>query len=177
LTNIAIGNILQIAMTLGQKIAKLRTLAGFTRGFGREMTQAEVSKAVREEFDGRISQSYLSQLESGARPHLTGGTRLLLARFFGVHPGYLVDDLEDHPPLTAKPRHELDDRLDLWLIEGSEEFAVDRPLGEALLKIAKHEKSRDCLVWFGSVVENRQLMERLITDVDPPHSPRRRQRR
>lgn len=167
-------------MTLGQKIAKLRALAGFTRGFGREMTQAEVSRAVKEELDGKISQSYLSQLESGTRPHLTGGTRLLLARFFRVHPGYLVDDLEDadnRAPLPAKPRHELDDRLDIWLIEGSESFAVDRPLGEALLKIAKHEKSRDCLVWFGSIVENRQLMERLITDVDPPHSPRRRQRR
>lgn len=163
-------------MTLGEKIAKLRTLAGFTRGFGREMTQAEVSRAVREEFDGKLSQSYLSQLESGARPHLTGPTRLLLARFFRVHPGYLVDDLDDQAPLPATPRHELDDRLDLWLIEGSEEFVVDRPLGEALLKIAKHEKSRDCLVWLGSIVENRQLMERLIAGIEPPQSPKRKRR-
>ena len=164
-------------MTLGQKLAKLRALAGFTRGLGREMTQAEVSKGVREELDGQISQSYLSQLESGARPHMTGSTRLLLARFFKVHPGYLVDDLVDHPPLPAKPRHELDDKLDLWLIEGSEDFAVDRGLSEALLKIAKHEKSRDCLVWFGSIVENRQLMERLIADVEPPRLGRKKNRK
>src|SRR5215210_6353763 len=99
-------------MTLGKKLAKLRALAGFARGLERELTQAEVSKSVREELGGRISQSYLSQLESGARPHLTSGTRLLLARFFKVHPGYLVDDLEDHHPhLPAKPRHALDDKL------------------------------------------------------------------
>jgi transcriptional regulator with XRE-family HTH domain len=163
-------------MTVGQKLGKLRTLAGFTAGLGREMTQAEVSKGVREELGGRISQSYLSQLESGARPHMTGSTRLLLARFFKVHPGYLVDDLEEHPHLPAKPRHQLDDKLDLWLIDGSEDFTVDRALSEALLRIAKHEKSRDCLVWFGSIVENRQLMERLIHDVEPPHSPRKRRR-
>jgi len=163
-------------MTLGQKITKLRALAGFARGLGREMTQAEVSRGVRQEFGGAISQSYLSQLESGARPHLTSGTRSLLARFFKVHPGYLVDDLDDHPPLPPKPRHELDDKLDLWLIEGSEEFVADRALSEALLKIAKHEKSRDCLVWFGSIVENRQLIDTLIADVALPHATRRRRR-
>ena len=42
-----------------------------------------------------LSQSYLSQIESGARPHLTNTTRLLLAKFFKVHPGYLVDDPEE----------------------------------------------------------------------------------
>ena len=163
-------------MTVGQKIAKLRAVAGFARGLGREMTQSEVSKAIREELDGKISQSYLSQLESGARPHMTGATRLVLARFFNVHPGYLVDDFGDQRSLPAKPRHELDDRLDIWLIGGSEEFAIDRGLSEALLKIAKHEKSRDCLVYFGSIVENRQLMERLIEDIEPPHPPRRKRR-
>src|SRR5258708_33851147 len=35
-----------------------------------------------------ISQSYLSQIESGTRPHLTNTTRLLLAKFFKLHPGY-----------------------------------------------------------------------------------------
>ena len=120
-------------MKLGQKIAKLRALAGFTRGLDREMTQAEVSRAVKEELGGQISQSYLSQLESGSRPHLTGNTRLLLARFFKVHPGYLVDDLDDHPHLPAKPRHELDDKLDLWLIDGAETFEADRALSNCLL--------------------------------------------
>ena len=161
-------------MTLGQKLTKLRALAGFARGMGRELTQAEVSREVREELGGKISQSYLSQLESGARPHLTSGTRLVLARFFKVHPGYLVDDLEEHHP--HKPRHGFDDKIDLWLIDGAEEFKSDPALSEALLQIAKHDNSRDCLVWFGSIVENRQLMDRLIADVEPPRVSRKKHR-
>ena len=163
-------------MTLGQKLSRLRMLEGFHRGLERALTQAEVSKGIREELEGKVSQSYLSQLESGTRPHLTSGTRLLLARFFKVHPGYLVDDLDDMPPLRVRPRRELDDKLDLWLIEGSEEFADDRVLSDALLNIAKHEKSRDCLVLFGSIVENRQLIERLIEKGESLPEPRRKRR-
>ena len=80
---------------------------------------------------------------------MTGNTRLLLARLFKVHPGHLVDDLEDMPRAAVRPRRELDDKLDLWLIEGSEDFADDRPLSEALLKIAKHPHSRECLMLLG----------------------------
>lgn len=164
-------------MKLAEKLVHLRTLEGFARGLDREMTQSEVCRAIREELDGQISQSYLSQLESGARPHLTGPTRLLLARFFKVHPGHLVDDLEDVPPLPVRPRRELDDRLDLWLIEGSEEYADDRSLSAALLKIAKHEKSRDCLILLGSIVENRQLIDRLLGAMQPPPLPKRKKTR
>ena len=164
-------------MKLGEKITRLRTLEGHARGLEREMTQAEVAKGVREELDGTISQSYLSQLESGARPHLTSGTRLLLARFFKVHPGYLVDDLDDMPALHHRPRRDLDDRLDLWLIEGAEQFADDRGLSEALLQIAKHPHSRECLVLFGSIVENRELIERLIEKLAPHPQPSRKKRR
>jgi transcriptional regulator with XRE-family HTH domain len=153
-------------MTLGQKLTRLRSLEGLARGLDRDMTQSEVSKAIREELDGQISQSYLSQLESGTRPHLTSSTRLLLARFFKVHPGYLVDDLADSPSMAMRPRRELDDRLDLWLIEGSQEFDDDARLSEALLQIAKHPRSRDCLIVFGSIVENRELIERLIDKTD-----------
>ena len=132
-------------MTLGEKLIQLRTLEGFARGLGREMTQGEVAKAVREEQDGTISQSYLSQLESGARTHLTGNSRLLLARFYKVHPGHLVDDLDDLPVGRPRPRSEIDDKLDVWLIEGAEMFSEARDLSEALLKIAKHPQSQECL--------------------------------
>jgi transcriptional regulator with XRE-family HTH domain len=149
--------------TLGQKLAQLRMLEGHARGLGREMTQTEVSRAIREEMDGKVSQPYLSQLESGARPHLTGPTRLLLARFFKVHPGHLVDDVVDIPtPTTMRQRRDIDDRLDIWLIEAAEEFEEDPQLAEALLKIAKHPKSRDCLLLLASVVENKLLIEHLI---------------
>ena len=164
-------------MKLGEKLTHLRTLEGHARGLGREMTQSEVARAIREELQGQISQSYLSQLESGSRTHMTGSTRLLLARLFMVQPGHLVDDLEDMPQQRVRPRRELDDKLDLWLIEGSEDFADDRSLSEALLNIAKHPHSRECLMLLGSIVENRALIDRLIEAFVPHPQPARKQRR
>jgi transcriptional regulator with XRE-family HTH domain len=164
-------------MKLGEKLTRLRTLEGFARGLGRELTQAEVARAVREEHEGQLSQSYLSQLESGSRTHMTSGTRLLLARLFKVHPGYLVDDLDDMPPVRMRPRRELDDKLDLWLIEGAEEFQDDPRLSEALLQIAKHEHSRECLLLFGSIVENKHLIEHLLEKFVPPPPTARKKRR
>jgi transcriptional regulator with XRE-family HTH domain len=153
-------------MTLGEKIYRLRLLEGTARGLGRELTQTEVSGGIRDTLGGSISQSYLSQIESGARPHLTSATRMLLARFFRVHPGYLVDDPEE-THLTSKPRKDLDDKLDLWLIEGSQELRQDTELSRALLAIAKHEQSRGCLILLGSLVENRLLIDRLIDRLNP----------
>src|SRR5437773_3723743 len=71
-------------MRLGEKIRYLRSVEGTLRGLGREMTQQEVIRAVRKELRKTISQSYLSQIESGARPHLTNRTRMMLAKFFKV---------------------------------------------------------------------------------------------
>ena len=66
-------------MTLGEKLRYLREVEGALRGLDRAMTQQEIVKAVRKDLKKAISQSYLSQLESGARPHLTNTTRMLLA--------------------------------------------------------------------------------------------------
>jgi transcriptional regulator with XRE-family HTH domain len=165
-------------MNLGEKISRLRTLEGYSRGLDREMTQVEVSKAVREELGGGISQAYLSQIESGRRRHLTSETRALLARFFRVHPGHLVDDLDEHvAPLPPRQRHMLDDKLDLWLVEGSESFAEDRELSRALVAIARHENSRDCLRLLASIVENRQLIDHLLETLVPNATPKRRRHR
>jgi len=84
-------------MKLGEKLRYLREVEGNLRGLDRAMTQQELVKAIRTEIKdsglkASLSQSYLSQIESGARPHLTNTTRQLLAKFFKVHPGYLVDD-------------------------------------------------------------------------------------
>jgi len=161
-------------MTLGEKLSRLRLLEGHARGIGRELTQSEVATGVRE-IGGQISQSYLSQIENGSRPHLTSGTRLHLARFFRVHPGYLVDDPEEmHLPI--KPRRDIDEKVDLWLIEASQEFANDRDLSQALLRIAKHEQSRECLILLGSLVENKVLIDRLLERLAPAPQPRRRRR-
>jgi len=83
-------------MRLGEKLRYLREMEGALRALGRELTQQEVVRAIKSELKQSISQSYLSQIESGARPHLTNSTRMLLARFFKVHPGYLVDDPEGY---------------------------------------------------------------------------------
>ena len=83
-------------MELGAKLVQLRTLAGEQRGLGRAMTQTEVAQAVRTELGVSLSQAYLSQLERGKRVHLSNTSRATLARFFQVHPGYLVSDLPGH---------------------------------------------------------------------------------
>src|SRR5262245_63165203 len=133
-------------MKLGEKLRYLRLMEGNLRGMGREMTQQEVVKAVTRELKMKISQSYLSQIENGRRPHLTNKTRLLLSRFFKVHPGYLVDDPEGfHTELTSEVRG-LEDKLDLWLIHGAERFRRDADVRRALLAVAKHPNSRECLI-------------------------------
>ena len=103
-------------------------------------------RAMKRELKKIISQSYLSQIESGRRAHLTNSSRLLLAKFFKVHPGYLVDDPEGyHAELMSDVRvHE--DQLDLWLIDGADRFRRDREVSKALLGLAKHEDTRRCLM-------------------------------
>jgi len=81
-------------MRLGEKLRYLREVEGTLRGMDRELSQVEMARLIQKELGKSISQSYLSQIESGARPHLTNSSRMLLARFFKVHPGYLVDDPE-----------------------------------------------------------------------------------
>ena len=82
-------------MKLGDKIRYLREVEGSLRGLDRPMTQQELVSAVAKEQRKAISQSYISQIENGSRPHMTQFTRSLLARFFKIHPGFLVDDRAD----------------------------------------------------------------------------------
>jgi transcriptional regulator with XRE-family HTH domain len=155
-------------MTLGEKIRYLREVEGSLRELGRPMTQLEIVRAVKDELGKSISQSYLSQIESGSRPHLTNQTRLLLARFFKVHPGYLVDDPDGyHEHLTSEVRV-MEDQLDLWLISGAERFSRDPKVAHALLQLAKHPDSRRCLVLLGHILETPDLVERLLEVLQTP---------
>lgn len=161
-------------MKLGEKIRYLRDVEGTLRNLGREMTQQEVVRAVKAELKESISQSYLSQIESGARPHLTNGTRLLLARFFKVHPGYLVDDPEGfHTELMSEARTR-EDQLDGWLTDGAERFRRDTEVSQALLTLAKHEDSRKCLMLLESILETPELADRLFQVLRPDSSDVRR---
>ena len=152
---------------LGEKLRYLRLLEGTLRGRDREMSQQELVRALRNEIGAGLSQSYLSQIESGARPHLTNATRMILARFFKVHPGYLVDDPDDyHVELTSELRA-IDDRLDLWLIGGAEQFAHDGEVSRTLLRLANHPETRTCLALMGAILEAPELVERLTEVLKP----------
>ena len=162
-------------MTLGSKLRYLREIEGTLRGLEREMTQKEIVRSVKKELGQTISQSYLSQIESGARPHLTNSTRMLLARFFKVHPGYLVDDPEGYQTELISDLGGLENKLDLWLINGAQRFRRDADLNRALLQVARHEDSRLCLVLLGAIVENPGLAERLMQVLATPAPERRTQ--
>jgi transcriptional regulator with XRE-family HTH domain len=154
-------------MKLGQKLRYLRLVEGTLRGLGREMTQQEVVRTMKREKKQAVSQSYLSQIENGTRPHLTNSTRMLLASFFGVHPGYLVDDPEGfHPELVSDIRVR-EDQLDLWLISGAERFARDPRVSRALLKVAEHPDSRGCLMLLNAILDTPHLADRLMSVLTP----------
>jgi transcriptional regulator with XRE-family HTH domain len=154
-------------MTLGEKLRYLRLVEGNLRGQSREMTQLEVVRAVSKELGMKISQSYLSQIENGTRPHLTNTTRMLLAKFFKVHPGYLVDDPEGFQTELVSDVDTLEDKLDLWLIQGAERFRNDPKVSRALLNLAKHNDSRRCLVLLDAILDTPELAERLLQVLRP----------
>jgi len=159
-------------MTLGEKIRYMREIEGTLRGLGREMTQLEIVRSLKIEMGRSISQSYLSQIESGRRPHLTNTTRLLLARFFKVHPGYLVDDPEGYHPELISDLRAQEDRLDLWLVDGAERFSEDTELCQSLLALARHDDSRKCLSLLRAILETPGLADRLFEVLSPGHVQR-----
>ena len=171
-------------MPLADKLRGLRRVEGELRGLGRPLSQGELVRLLREEQGEPLSQSYLSQIESGARPHMTNTTRGRLARFFKVHPGYLVDDPAGyHAELLSEARCAKvcetvgDAKLDLWLEGGATRFAADAELSRALEAIARQPNSRRCLLLLESVLETGELSEQLFsllrpeTAVDAPFPP------
>lgn len=149
-------------MKLAPKFRYLREVEGSLRGMGRAMTQQELLRAIELETGKSISQSYLSQIESGARPHLTNTSRLLLSQFFKVHPGYLVDDPEGYHAELLSDARVKEDKLDLWLVSGAERFGRDAALSRALLTIARHPESCRCLLLLQAILEEPALATRLM---------------
>jgi len=154
-------------MTLGDKLRSLRAMEGSLRGLGRPMTQAEVVDAMKDELGRGLSQAYVSQLESGARPHMTNTSRELLARFFRVYPGFLVDDPEGFSRELQSPLRTEDSTIDSWLYAGADQFSADPELERALLAIAEHEDSRGTLLLLGEILRTPGLAERLSEVLQP----------
>ena len=156
-------------MKLGEKIRYLREVEGSLRGLGRPMTQLELVRAIRAEMGkGKsISQSYLSQIESGSRPHMTQSSRALLAKFFKVHPGFLVDDPEGyHTELTSDLRT-VEGQIDVWLLQGSERFAGDPEISHVLIKAAREKDTRRALLLLGAILDTPGLADRLLEALRP----------
>ena len=148
-------------MKLGDKLRSLRSVEGSLRGLGRSMTQQELASAMKSEIGRGLSQAYLSQIESGARPHLTRTTRELLARFFRVYPGFLVDDPEGYTPGLQSELRAIDAKVDSWLFSGAEQFTADPALQRALKVIAEHEDSRRAILLLAEILRTPDLAERL----------------
>ena len=163
-------------MKLGEKIRYLREVEGSLRGLGRAMTQQELVTAIRDEIGGdgkargkgaSISQSYLSQIENGSRPHMTQSSRALLAKFFKVHPGFLVDDPDGyHTELTSDLRT-VEGQIDVWLLQGSERFASDPEISNVLIKAAREKDTRRCLLLLGAILDTPGLADRLLEALRP----------
>lgn len=154
-------------MTLAEKIRYLREVEGSLREMGRPMTQLELVKAIRKEQGKSISQSYISQIENASRRHMTQATRSLLAKFFKVHPGFLVDDPEGyHTELTSDLRT-VEGKLDVWLLQGSEQFAGDAEVADVLMKAARQKDTRKCILLLGAILDTPGLAERLLEALRP----------
>jgi transcriptional regulator with XRE-family HTH domain len=154
-------------MTLAEKIRYLREVEGSLRDMGRPMTQLELVKAIRKEQGKSISQSYVSQIENGSRRHMTQATRSLLAKFFKVHPGFLVDDPEGyHTELTSDLRT-AEGKLDIWLLQGSERFVGDPEIADVLIKAARQKHTRQCILLLGAILDTPGLADRLLEALRP----------
>ncbi len=157
-------------MNLGDKLRSLRAVEGSLRGLGRPMTQSEVVSAMKEELGRGLSQAYLSQIENGARPHMTNTSRELLARFFRVYPGFLVDDPEGYSRELQSELRTADVTIDSWLYSGADQFASDREFERALVAIAENNDSRGALLLLGEILRTPGLADRL-TEVLRPSAP------
>src|SRR5882672_3045599 len=129
-------------MTLAEKLRYLREVEGSLRGLSRPMTQQELVRAVRKEQGKTISQSYISQIENGTRPHMTQSSRTLLAQFFKVHPGFLVDDPPGYHADLVSDLRTTEGKLDVWLLQGAERFANDPEVSDVLIKAARQKDTR-----------------------------------
>src|SRR5690349_5385 len=155
-------------MNLAEKIKHLREIEGELRELNRPMTQMEVVKAMQEELGESISQAYLSQLEAGKRLHLTASSRDLLARFFKVHPGYLVSDPPDFSTDLLTDMEQETDRLGTWLTASAEEWSAEPALQDFLTRLGEVADPRQYIRLFNSLLDlPTDELEALLKSVHP----------
>lgn len=151
-------------MKLAEKLKTLRLQEGKARGLGRALTQSEVSRLIKLDTGRGLTQAYLSQLESGKRRHLTAETREQLAKFFKVHPGYLVDD-----PAATRRSKTAKAPLDKWLLEGAEELRRVEPAVAALLRdMAAERNPKRYFELLSAARRNKDGLERMFKEFGVP---------
>ena len=136
-------------MHLSEKLEHLRSLEGQLRGLGRSITKSELARAMRAELGASLSVPYLSQIEGGSRPHLTAQSRDLLARFFKVHPGYLVSDPEGFAESLGSPIGQANCDLGAWLAAGPRSSATTPKSTRCYCSIASQPDPRATLLALG----------------------------
>ena len=155
-------------MNLAEKLKHLRKIEGDLRGLNRPMTQMEVVTAMREELQESLSQAYLSQIEGGKRVHLTASSRSLLARFFKVHPGYLVSDPPDYSTDLLTDIEDGIDRLGTWLAASAQEWSSEPTMQDFLERLANVEDPRRYLAAFGHLLDLPiEELEALVRALNP----------
>lgn len=153
-------------MRLGDKLKVLREVEGACRHRGRGLTKAETVKLIHAELGERISLAYLSQLETGTRSHMTNKTRQLLARFFRVHPGYLVDDPQEFQETVGAPWPASADPLGAWLHAGALRFADDANVAHTLERLATSPDRAEAFRLFQELLTMPDLIQRLLVTVE-----------
>ena len=111
---------------------------------------------------------------------MTQSSRTLLARFFKVHPGFLVDDPEGYHTELVSDLRTTEGQLDVWLLQGSERFSSDPEVSEALIQVARDKDTRRCLLLLGEILKTPGLAHRLFEALRPelvrgaPGAPKKR---
>ena len=93
---------------------------------------------------------------------------MLLARFFKIHPGHLVEDPQGYHTELASGLRVGEGRLEAWLLNGAEQFAHDAGLSAAMRRIAGYHDTRKCLLLLDTILETPDLAERLTEVLQPP---------
>jgi hypothetical protein len=98
---------------------------------------------------------------------MTQSSRALLAQFFKVHPGFLVDDPEGYHTELVSDLRTTEGQLDVWLLQGSERFASDPEVSEVLIKVARDHDTRRCLLLLGEILNTPGLADHLFEALGP----------
>ena len=114
-----------------------------------------------------VTKGRVSQIERGSRRHMTQSSRTLLAKFFKVHPGFLVDDPDGYHTELVSDLRTTEGKLDLWLLQGSERFVGDPEVSAVLIKAAREKDTRRALLLLGAILDTPGLADRLLEALRP----------